>query len=123
MLVVRGSSATPTCSTFALRRCANARSLRSSGSRSRSSARSEQGRHTRMFSIRQSTLRVFDRCPLAAKWEMEIERPWNTAEQALGTVFHGVVHEMLRTMRSVGAKRIPTEEAIVIMYEVCALAD
>lgn len=70
--------------------------------------------------LRQSLLRQFDRCPLSAKMSVESFDGWSTGPQALGTAFHAVAEEILRTLNRTGNDRIPTQEAVEVMYEVVA---
>jgi hypothetical protein len=74
--------------------------------------------------VRQSTLRSYDQCPRRAVAEAQREfSDYSHPPAALGTAFHMVAEEMLRTMRATGNARIPSEEAIVIMREVIARPD
>src|SRR5271155_4874962 len=70
--------------------------------------------------FRQSLLHSFDACPLAAKWTHEGTGDWHSPEAALGTAFHSVAEEILRTLQRTGEVRVPTEEAVVIATEVLA---
>jgi hypothetical protein len=71
------------------------------------------------FTMRQSTLTTFARCPLSARFELEAgER--HSPELSRGTLAHSVVEECLRTMHRHGNSQIPVAEALEIMYEVLA---
>jgi hypothetical protein len=70
---------------------------------------------------RQSLLATFDECALATRFELEDdEADWNTSAQARGTLFHRIAEEIMRTAHRTGETQIPTQEAIEVMYEVCA---
>lgn len=72
--------------------------------------------------LRQSLLGDFDSCRLSARWGIEgVE--YDNAAQARGVLFHRFAAEVLRTLRATGEQRIPQEEALVILYEVCAQRD
>jgi hypothetical protein len=71
---------------------------------------------------RQSTLASFDSCRLMTRWDLE-GVGFDNAAQARGTLFHRVAAEILRTMWRTGNGEIPTEEALAILYEVCAQRD
>jgi hypothetical protein len=73
--------------------------------------------------VRQSTLRTFDQCELAASWELEGFHDYTSDAAALGTVAHGILAAILETLKETGQDRIPTEEAMVIMREVAARPD
>lgn len=73
--------------------------------------------------VRQSTLRTMDSCPQAAMWEADGHQDWSTGPQALGTAFHLVMEEMLRTLKAQEETQISTEEAIVIMEEILVRPD
>lgn len=74
--------------------------------------------------VRQSTLKVFDQCPYRAVREARREfNDYSHAPAALGTAFHMVMEEVLRTLWKQGESRIPTEEMVVIMRETIARTD
>lgn len=87
-----------------------------------------------MERYRQSLLASFETCPLRAKAELDLAdavgRDINDnggfatgnvgTSGDLGTVFHEVAAEILRTLRRTEEAQVPTEEAIVIMREVYA---
>lgn len=76
--------------------------------------------------LRQSLARAFDECPQAAKWSAE-NPDFTTPPQALGSAFHLVAEEILRTLKVTGERALKgrgdeggTEEALAIMREVLA---
>lgn len=73
--------------------------------------------------FRQSHLRRFANCPLAASFDLFDFRGFDTEPAALGTMTHRVVVEIIRTLWRTGNDMISTEEAMVILREVCAQAD
>lgn len=77
---------------------------------------------TEPFTLRQSTLATFSRCPLSARFEIEAgER--HAPELARGSLFHTVMERCLRAMHPTrGQEQIPQAEALEIMYEVLAEA-
>src|SRR5215207_2626457 len=72
--------------------------------------------------IRQSILASFDDCRLKTRWNLEGVAFSNPA-QARGLLFHRYMAEVLRTLWRTGNVSIPTEEAMVILYEVVAQRD
>lgn len=75
-------------------------------------------------SLRQSALKTYDMCPLRAY--DEAIRPYTDyshAPAALGTGFHMVWEEVLRTLWRQGEEQVPTEEAVNIMREVIGRPD
>lgn len=72
--------------------------------------------------VRQSRLAEFDNCALATRFGLEGYDFTNHA-QARGIIFHKFAEEVLRTLRRTGETSIPVEEALVILYEVCAQRD
>src|SRR3954453_10334429 len=73
--------------------------------------------------VRQSTLKVYDQCPMRAGAEAQAFDNYSTPPAALGTVFHMVAEAMLRTLYQQGEERIPHQEAIEIAREVTARPD
>jgi hypothetical protein len=73
--------------------------------------------------LRQSLLRTYDACPLAAKFDAEGYRDYSTGPQALGSVFHTVAEAILLTLKEQGEEQIPTQEAVEILYEVLGRPD
>lgn len=71
---------------------------------------------------RQSTLAGFETCARRTRFALEagddVTTGWVEATGDLGTVFHAVAAEMLRTMWRAGHVQMPTEEAINVMREV-----
>lgn len=72
--------------------------------------------------LRQSTMGDFDNCRLSALFDLE-GRPFNTAEQARGIIFHRYAGKVMRTLWETGASMIPVAEALEIFYEACAQRD
>jgi hypothetical protein len=72
--------------------------------------------------IRQSLLASWDNCALSTLFELE-GYAFTNAAQARGIIFHRYAGEVLRTLRETGEVRMPTEEAMAILYEVCAQRD
>src|SRR4051812_37470166 len=73
---------------------------------------------------RQSLLATFDECALATRFEIEADyQDWDTPPQGRGTLFHAVAREIMRTMYRTGEEQIPSQEAIEVMYAVCAQED
>lgn len=72
--------------------------------------------------LRQSLLGDFDSCRLMARFGLETT-PFNNQAQARGIIFHRFAGEVLKTLRRQGEDRIPVEEALTILYEVCAQRD
>jgi hypothetical protein len=68
---------------------------------------------------RQSMLGNVDNCALSARFEME-GHPITNAAQARGIIFHRAAAELLRTLARTGEVRIPTAEALEILYEASA---
>lgn len=64
----------------------------------------------------------FDNCRLSALFDLE-GRPFNTAEQARGIIFHRYAGKVMRTLWETGASTIPVAEALEIFYEACAQRD
>lgn len=73
--------------------------------------------------IRQSALKVFDMCPLRAVREATQFAEFSSVPASLGTGFHMVMEEILRTLWRQGETQIPTEEAVNVMREVVARPD
>jgi hypothetical protein len=71
---------------------------------------------------RQSILGNADNCFLSTKYELEGSRFSNSA-QAAGIVWHRFMAEFLITLRRTGETRMPVEEAMVILREVCRQRD
>lgn len=71
---------------------------------------------------RQSLLSSFDDCALATLFDLEGYHFTNSA-QARGIIFHRFAAEVLRTLRRTGETRMPTEEAMAILYEQSAQRD
>lgn len=72
--------------------------------------------------LRQSLLGDFDSCRLMTRFGLE-GTPYTNAAQARGIIFHRFAAEVLRTLRQTGEVQIPVEEALAILYEVCAQRD
>lgn len=73
--------------------------------------------------LRQSILSKFDACPLSTLFELRHSNGWSTTPQARGTLMHRFYAECLRTMVRTGERRMPTEEAMVILREVIRQRD
>lgn len=69
--------------------------------------------------LRQSRLGDFDSCRLMTLFGLEGHDYTNPA-QARGIIFHRFAAEVLRTLQRTGETMIPVEEALTILYEVCA---
>ena len=69
--------------------------------------------------VRQSILSNFDNCRLSTRWNLEGVAFDNPA-QARGHLFHRYAAEVLRTLWRSGEDSMPTEEAMVILYETVA---
>jgi len=73
-------------------------------------------------SFRQSLLASFEQCPRRAMHGLAIDDDLtvgNVGSSAdLGSAFHAVAAEMLRTLYRQGEEQMPTQEAVEIMYEV-----
>ena len=69
--------------------------------------------------VRQSILSQFDNCRLSTRWNLEGVAFDNPA-QARGHLFHRYAAEVLRTLWRSGEDSMPTEEALVILYEIVA---
>lgn len=67
--------------------------------------------------LRQSLLARYDDCPLSALFETRYSNGWSTHPQAAGTMFHRFAAKALKTMKEVGSRTIPQEEALQILYE------
>lgn len=72
--------------------------------------------------FRQSMLATLDNCTLAARFDVE-GRPFTNAAQARGIIFHRFSAELLRTLQRTGEVKIPTAEALEILYEASAQRD
>ncbi|HZA18958.1 MAG TPA: PD-(D/E)XK nuclease family protein [Pseudonocardiaceae bacterium] len=73
--------------------------------------------------VRQSTLRGYDKCPLRAVHEARAFDNYSNPWAALGTAFHMVAEECLRTLARQGEKALPPQEAVEIGREVVARDD
>lgn len=73
-------------------------------------------------SIRQSLLAKYDNCYLSARFDLESD-PHTSHRAASGIIFHRTAAEILRTLRRTGETRMPTEEALQILYEQSAQRD
>src|SRR3954463_5942427 len=75
-----------------------------------------------MTTFRQSLLSSFEQCPRRAMHGMAIDDDitvGNVGSSAdLGSAFHAVAAEILRTLHRQGEEQIPTQEAVEILYEV-----
>jgi hypothetical protein len=72
--------------------------------------------------LRQSLLASFDDCRLKTRWEIEGVR-FDSPAQARGQLFHRYAAEVMRTLWRTGETSMPTEEALVILYEIVAQRD
>lgn len=72
--------------------------------------------------LRQSLLGDFDSCRLMTRFGLE-GYAFTTPEQARGILFHRFAAEVLLTLRATGEVQIPVNEALAILYEVCAQRD
>src|SRR5690348_16203398 len=73
--------------------------------------------------FRANTLRSFEVCAQRTREAMKTpDVPTGFVESAgdLGTVFHAVAAEILRTLHRQGERSMATQEAVEIMYEVVA---
>lgn len=75
-----------------------------------------------MFTMRQSNLATFSRCPLSARFELEAGERYSP-ELIRGTICHRVAAEIMRTLRRTGESAIPVQEALNIAYEQMAQVD
>jgi hypothetical protein len=74
--------------------------------------------------VRQSTLKVYDQCPRRAVAEAQRDfTDYSSGPASLGTAFHLVAEEILRTLWRLGELKAPHEEAMTIMREVVARDD
>jgi hypothetical protein len=72
--------------------------------------------------LRQSLLASFDDCRLKTRWQIEgVE--FDSSAQARGQLFHRYAAEVLRTLWRTGENSMPTEEALVILYECVSQRD
>src|SRR4051794_29134153 len=78
--------------------------------------------HERWPAIRQSLLASYDNCSLSTLMELE-GHAYTNAAQARGILFHRFAAKVLNTLRATGEVKMPTEEAMAILYEVCAQRD
>jgi len=78
----------------------------------------------RLDSYRQSLLASFETCPRRAMHGLEIDDDLTVGNMGssadLGSAFHAVAAEMLRTLQRQGEEQMPTQEAVEVMYEVLA---
>lgn len=68
-------------------------------------------------SYRQSILQTADNCALSTRFDLE-GHGYTNAAQARGIIFHRFAAAYLETLRQTGETTMPTEEALVILYEV-----
>lgn len=73
-------------------------------------------------SLRQSLLGDFDSCRLMTRFGLE-GFAYTTPAQARGILFHRFAAELLHTLQATGEVTIPVDEALEILYEVCAQRD
>jgi hypothetical protein len=80
---------------------------------------------TQPFTVRQSHLATFIRCPLSARYSLEVEAAgdFHSPEQARGVMAHRCQAEILRRMKSQGEKRIGIGAALAVAEEVMGQAD
>lgn len=75
-----------------------------------------------MITFRQSLLASFEQCPRRALHGMLIDDDLTVgnvgAAADLGSAFHAVAAEILRTLYRQGESQMPTQEAVEVMYEV-----
>jgi hypothetical protein len=90
--------------------------------RNRLPARTLEEVHEAYPTVRQSLLAGWDNCALSTLMELE-GHSYTNAAQARGILFHRYAGEVLRTLRATGEVKMPTEEAMAILYEVCAQRD
>src|SRR5581483_1007514 len=62
--------------------------------------------------LRQSTLAVFDACPLNASWVMEHEQDWSSFPAAAGQIVHRTCARSLRKMIANRERQVPVEVAL-----------
>lgn len=74
------------------------------------------------FTMRQSHLATFSRCPLSAQFELVAGERYSP-ELNRGTLAHRVVEECFRTMYRTGEPRIEVDQALEVMWEVLAQRD
>lgn len=81
-----------------------------------------RGKLQRPDVFRQSLLAGFETCPRRTRFAIQagddITTGWVGASGALGSAFHEVAAEILRTLYRLGETQIATQEAVEIMYEV-----
>lgn len=79
------------------------------------------------FSMRQSTLRSFETCARRTWHDIQAGedsvRGYTEATAALGSVFHLIAAEILRTLHRTGGVQMPTQEAMEVAYEIYAACD
>lgn len=77
--------------------------------------------------FRQSLLQGFTTCPRRTLHAMKVDDDlavgWVGHAGDLGTAFHAVAREILRTLWKQGERQIPTQEAVEVMYEVIQTLD
>lgn len=73
--------------------------------------------------FRQSRLRSYTSCPRRTIHESENTVGFVGAAAHLGSAFHAVAAEILRTLHRYGEKQMPTEEAINVMRETLAAGE
>lgn len=72
--------------------------------------------------LRQSLLANFDDCRLMTRWGIE-GVSYDSPATARGHLFHRYAAEVMRTLWRTGETSMPTEEALVILYETVAQRD
>jgi hypothetical protein len=76
---------------------------------------------------RQSLLAGFETCARRTRFSLQVDGDyptgWVESTGELGTAFHAVAAEMLRTMYRQGETQMPTEEAINVLRETYAAGD
>jgi hypothetical protein len=79
---------------------------------------------TQPFTARQSHLATFIRCPLSARYQLEVEAAgdFHSPEQARGVMAHRCLAEILRRMRADGERRIAIGAALAVAEEVMGQA-
>jgi hypothetical protein len=66
--------------------------------------------------LRQSLLAHFDQCPLATRFDLE-GHPYTGGDAARGIVFHHFAERYLQAIKEMRERRMPTAEALEVLYE------
>lgn len=73
-------------------------------------------------SLRQSILGRAQECLLSTRFDLE-GYAYNNAAQARGIIFHAYAAKLLTVLRETGQTKIPTQEAMELLYEAAAQRD